>query len=217
MAAGFTQKWNAAIKKYVPGVHLAVVVFIGLGCTHADAQTPNETSIHHLYGKVLEEVEQDKMKAELIRFFEDNFSELIADIENTSTKEEEKTLVQFLKNEFKQYADMLTLRLHNPEQLNDWIIYKQKEYRCMILGRKIQAAGLNSRGADSSAREKEQLTSILAELLEIKLKKEHNDIIELERRLDDLKKIHELRKHNKDKIIQNRFNELADTKKLFQW
>lgn len=217
MAIGFTQRLNTTIKKYFLGVNLVIVVFIGVSYTHVSAQAPHEKSIKHIYGKILEDFKQDNVKAELIRFFETNFSELITDIENTTTKDEEKTLVQFLNNEFKQYADVLTLKLHNSEELNDWIIYKQKEYRSMILGRKIQAAEIYNNGDETAAKFKQQLRSLLAEILEVKLKKEHNDIIELERRLNKLKKMHQLRKDNKDKILQSRFDELVGNQKLYKW
>lgn len=217
MAIKSPQKLNPIIKKSFLGAHLVIVVLIALGFTHANAQTPQRNSINHIYAQILEDFKQDKAKAELIGFFETNFPELIADIENTSTKEEEKALVQFLNNEFKQYADVLTLKLHNPEELNDWIIYKQKEYRCMILGRKIQAAEINSHAEETAAKFKEQLRSLLAEILEVKLIKEHSDIIELERRLNKLKKMHQLRRDNKDKILQNRFDELVGNQKLFKW
>lgn len=217
MAIGFTQQLNTIMKKLFLGANLAIVVFIALGFTHANAQAPHKKSINSIYGKILEDFKQDNMKAELIRFFETNFSELITDIENTSTKEEEKVLVQFLKNEFKQYADVLTLEFHNPEELKNWIIYKQKEYGCMILGRKIQATEKGGHGEEAVAKYKERLRSLLAEILEVKLIKEHNDIIELEGRLKELKKIHKMRKDNKDKILQNRFNELVGNQKLFKW
>ena len=217
MAIGFTQKLNTIIKKYFLVVNLVILVFIGVSSVRVNAQAPNKRSINNIYGKILEDFRQDKVKEELIRFFETNFPELIADIENTSTKEEEKILVQFLKNEFKQYADVLALELKNTEELNDWIIYKRKEYRSMILGRKIQAAGRNNRGKENASKYKKQLRSLLAEVLEVKLMKEHNDIVELERRLKELKKIHQTRKDNKDKILQNRYDELVGSQKLFRW
>jgi len=205
------------MKKYFLGVNLVIVVVVGISSAHVNAQPPHKKTINNIYGKILEDFKEDKIKAELIRFFETNFSEIITDIENTSTKEEERALVQFLKNEFKQYADVLTLEFHNPEELNDWIIYKQKEYGCMILGRKIKAAEINNHGEETAAKYKKQLRSLLAEILEVKLIKEHNDIIELERRLKRLKEIHQIRKDNKDKILQNRFDELVGNQKLFKW
>jgi RNase H-fold protein (predicted Holliday junction resolvase) len=217
MAMKFMQQLNTIRKINFVGVNLAIVVFIGLSYTHVSAQASYKKSIKHVYGIILEDVKKDNVKAELIRFFETNFSELITDIEKSSTKEEEKALVQFLKNEFKQYADVLNLEFHNPEELKNWIIYKQKEYGCMILGRKIHAAEIDNHGKETTDKYKERLRSLLAELLEVKLEKEHNDIIELERRLKELKKIHQIRKDNKDKILQNRFDELVGNQKLFKW
>ena len=217
MAIRFTQQLNTTMKNYFWGVTLIVFAVICISSTHVNAQTSHEKSIKNIYGKILEDSKQDNLKAELIQFFETNFSELITDIEKTSTKEEEQALVQFLKNEFKQYADVLTLKLHDPDKLNNWIIYKQKEYRCMILGRKIQSAEINNHGEKTAAKDKARLRSLLAEILEVKLKKENNDIIELERRLKELKKIHQIRKDNKDKILQNRFDELVGNQKLFKW
>lgn len=217
MAVGIRQQLSAIIKQYVMGVKLVIVVVIALSFTQVNAQGPNQRSITHSYGKILEDFKQDNVKGELIRFFETNFSDLIADIEKTSTVEEEKTLVQFLKNEFKQYADVLTLKLHDPEKLDIWIIYKQKEYRCMILGRKIQAAEIDNPGGETIANNKAQLRSLLVELLDVRLNKEHDDIVEMERRLNELKKIHQIRMDNKEKILQNRFNELVGNQKFFKW
>jgi hypothetical protein len=217
MALGSMQQRNMMMKKSFYAFNLAVVILIGMSFTQLHAQENHKISIKETYPLILKDFKHEELIRDIIQLFENNFTELIDDIENTATIKDQKGLVQFLKTEFNHYADVLPLQRHDPEKVKTWIRYKQKEYRCMILGRKIKALDTDHNGDGTAETYKSQLKSLLAETLEIKLDKENQDIIALEKRLEELKNIHQARTKNKDKILQNRYDELVGNRQLFQW
>lgn len=172
--------------------------------------------IQEVYDVVLEEFDDKELKERVIIFFESNFDLLKTEIETEMFSYEAEELMEFLMDEFYEYAEMIEeVKLYHPKEFERWVKYKQRDYKTHVLGRKYRGLHKNSNPAKEKV--KEELKQILKELLKLKLVYEKQEIEELEAELKELKEVHQKRFKHQEEIVETRLKELTGESDIFRW
>lgn len=91
---------------------------------------------------------------------------------------------------------------------------KEKELEIDV---ELLALKIKNADKDSQQKIKNELSSKLADLFDMKEEKKQKEIQQLEKRLQDLKESLQYRKQNKNEIVQRRIQELLGDSKYLRW